>query len=160
MQAESREEINLIGHALYPVLLCAAAGTGDTKGVSQILEMGGNPNCSDYDGRSPLHIAASEGNLEVVDLLLDVGASVHSKDRFGHNALYDAVMNRHPAVVELLFKTGAQFDLEPTKLGLILCTYEKTIITHPLKISFVFTKVRPQMATLKRSSCCLAPEPT
>ncbi|KAL0170485.1 hypothetical protein M9458_035081, partial [Cirrhinus mrigala] len=47
-----------------------------------------NPN---YDGRTPLHIAACEGHLNVVRYLLNKGVTINVKDRFGDTPLHNAV---------------------------------------------------------------------
>jgi ankyrin repeat protein len=43
---------------------------------------GVDPNSSDYDRRSVMHVAASSGNLRVVQGLLQVGANVNIQDRY------------------------------------------------------------------------------
>lgn len=48
----------------------------------------------DYDGRTPLHIAACEGHYNVVEYLLGHGATVYAKDRYGHTPLHNAVKFR------------------------------------------------------------------
>ena len=44
--------------------------TGDLEGLRKII-VKVDVNCSDYDKRTPLHLAAAEGHLEVVELLGD-----------------------------------------------------------------------------------------
>jgi len=46
-----------------------------------MIEAGESVNSSDYDRRTPLHVACSEGHVGVVILLVNKGASVHAKDR-------------------------------------------------------------------------------
>ena len=55
------------------------------------LIQGGDFNLSDYDGRTPLHIASSEGHIETVRFLLQHGASLHARDRYNNTPLTDAI---------------------------------------------------------------------
>ena len=61
-----------------------------------------NLNCSDYDHRTPLHIAAAEGNQDIVELLLKAGAAIDVKDRWGRTPLDDAVFGKHAHIARLL----------------------------------------------------------
>lgn len=79
---------------LFPVLMCAAAGSGDIDEVKYLLKQGASVNQGDYDNRTPLHLAASEGHLEVVQMLLQYGANPSLKDRWGGTPLQDAVRQK------------------------------------------------------------------
>uniref|UniRef100_A0A671V278 asparaginase n=1 Tax=Sparus aurata TaxID=8175 RepID=A0A671V278_SPAAU len=105
-----KEELEAIRDALTPPLACAAAKIGDVEALEALKEMGSNLCLGDYDGRTPLHIAACEGHLNMVQYLLINGASVYAKDRYGDTPLCNAVRFRHKDVVQLLRKTGAHFS--------------------------------------------------
>eukprot|EP00002_Diphylleia_rotans_P027521 TRINITY_DN551_c0_g2_i2.p1 TRINITY_DN551_c0_g2~~TRINITY_DN551_c0_g2_i2.p1 ORF type:complete len:705 (-),score=121.62 TRINITY_DN551_c0_g2_i2:117-2231(-) len=77
--------------------LINAAGTGDVEEATRLIRAGVSVNCADYDGRTPLHLAASEGHLPMIDLLLLNGADINKTDRFGGTPLTDAM--RHSARV-------------------------------------------------------------
>ncbi|XP_051749012.1 L-asparaginase 1-like isoform X2 [Ctenopharyngodon idella] len=109
LSSSCKEELDAIGDALTPSLACAAAKVGDIEALEAIREMGSDLSMADYDGRTPLHVAACEGHLKVVEYLLSKGATVYARDRFGDTPLRSAVFFRHKDVVKLLRKTGAHF---------------------------------------------------
>ncbi|XP_053701162.1 60 kDa lysophospholipase isoform X1 [Synchiropus splendidus] len=118
-----KEELEAIRDALTPPLACAAAKIGDIEALEALKEMGSNLCLGDYDGRTPLHVAACEGHLKVVQYLLSHGATVYAKDRYRDTPLYNAVRFRHREVVKLLRKTGAHFSRdELDEAGTELCS--------------------------------------
>ncbi|CAG5866400.1 unnamed protein product [Menidia menidia] len=118
-----REELAAIRNALTPPLACAAAKSGDIEALDALREMGSNLCLGDYDGRTPLHVAASDGHLKMVQYLLENGASVHAKDRYGDTPLSNAVRFRQKDTVKLLRKTGAHLSRDQLEeAGSELCS--------------------------------------
>ncbi|XP_027856565.1 60 kDa lysophospholipase isoform X3 [Xiphophorus couchianus] len=123
LSVSCKEELEAIRDALTPSLACAAAKIGDTEALVALKEMGSDLRLGDFDGRTPLHVAACEGHLRLVQYLLNQGASVHAKDRYGDTPLCNAVRFRHKEVVRLLKKTGAHFSREQLEeAGSELCS--------------------------------------
>lgn len=53
-------------HSRAPTDLIAAAASGNVDRIGAIISNGGvDINLADYDGRTPLHLAASGGHLKV-----------------------------------------------------------------------------------------------
>ena len=61
--------------------LCTAVAKGDSDFIRRALAYGVDPNCRDYDHRTPLHIAAAEGLYLIAKMLVEAGASVFATDR-------------------------------------------------------------------------------
>ncbi|KAM4543243.1 60 kDa lysophospholipase isoform 2-T2 [Odontesthes bonariensis] len=118
-----KEELVAIRNALTPPLACAAANSGDIEALDALKEMGSNLCLGDYDGRTPLHVAASNGHHKMVMYLLANGASVHAKDRNGDTPLSNAVRFKQKKIVQLLRKTGAHFSRDQLdEAGTELCS--------------------------------------
>lgn len=79
-----------------------AAARGDLVALRQAAARGVDLAAPNYDGRTPLHLAASEGRADVVAFLLAQGVAVDVQDRWGGTPYDDAARNGHAALAELL----------------------------------------------------------
>uniref|UniRef100_A0ACD5VJM7 Uncharacterized protein n=3 Tax=Avena sativa TaxID=4498 RepID=A0ACD5VJM7_AVESA len=107
------------GRLELPITLCFAVTRGDDNLLHQLLKRNLDPNESDQDGRTALHIAASMGNEQCVKLLLEYGADPNARDSEGKVPLWEALYAKHDTVVQLLVKGGADLSLGDT--GLYCC---------------------------------------
>ncbi|KAL3922272.1 MAG: hypothetical protein SGPRY_004619 [Prymnesium sp.] len=82
--------------------LCQQVQSSDLQGLKLLLECGLSSNSADYDGRTPLHLAASTGNMPMLQLLLKWEATVDMVDRWGGTPMRDAVREGHKEVAFLL----------------------------------------------------------
>ncbi|XVE98269.1 hypothetical protein REPUB_Repub03eG0091100 [Reevesia pubescens] len=98
------------GRMDLPLNLCFATLRGDDLLLHQLLKRGLDPNESDNNGRTALHIAASKGNDNCVLLLLDYGADPNSKDSEGIVPLWEAVLAGHDKVAKLLKENGTNIN--------------------------------------------------
>ena len=79
-----------------------AASTGDIDELKRLIAYGHDLDGADYDGRTPLHLAAAEGRIEAVRYLVNQSITLSPSDRWNNTPLDDARRHDHPDVVELL----------------------------------------------------------
>ena len=72
---------------LLGYLLLEAASENDCYTIREVLSKGVSVNFSDYDKRSPLHLAVNENNIEAITLLMRRGGDIHFKDRWNKTPL-------------------------------------------------------------------------
>jgi len=101
---ESRANIQKV---MMPVMACSAAETGDVAELQGVFRVGESPDCSDYDQRAPLHIAAAEGHVDCVNFLIEKKANVNIADRWGSVPLDDACLKQKEKVCDILLAQGA-----------------------------------------------------
>ncbi|KAG6627699.1 hypothetical protein CIPAW_15G147500 [Carya illinoinensis] len=103
---EQGVDINISGATLVVDdaggFLCTTVVRRDVDLLKKVLSNGINPNASNYDRRTPLHIAASEGLYSMAELLLEAGAIVLSRDRWGNTPLVDASIGGNKDLIKLL----------------------------------------------------------
>ncbi|GJM93728.1 hypothetical protein PR202_ga10311 [Eleusine coracana subsp. coracana] len=104
------------GRLDLPITLCFAVNRGDDFLLHQLLKRGLDPNESDNNGHTALHIAASKGNEQCVKHLLDYGADPNARDSEGKVPLWEAMCEKNEAVVQLLVQNGADLSSGDTAL--------------------------------------------
>ncbi|KAL9316386.1 hypothetical protein ACSQ67_017387 [Phaseolus vulgaris] len=98
----------------------SAAFHGDLHQLKGLIRAGADPNKTDYDGRSPIHLAASRGHEDITLFLIKERVDINIKDNFGNTPLLEAVKNGNDRVASLLLKEGASMKIE--NAGSFLCT--------------------------------------
>ncbi|KAG8383669.1 hypothetical protein BUALT_Bualt04G0037900 [Buddleja alternifolia] len=100
--------------------LNSAAYYGDLYQLKSLIRAGADLNKTDYDGRSPLHLAASRGYEDITLFLIQEGIDVNAEDKSGSTPLFEAIKNGHEIVALLLSKEGALLKID--NAGSYLCT--------------------------------------
>jgi Amt family ammonium transporter len=77
----------------YVFMLCQTAASGNVAKLKSLVEKQGlDVNLSDYDQRTPLHVAAAAGRAAATAYLLTQSASPGAKDRWGQTPLDSAAV--------------------------------------------------------------------
>jgi glutaminase len=91
-----------------------SASHGDLDEILRLEAEGVSPNIADYDGRTPLHLAASEGQIEVVKHLITKEVSLNPKDRWENTPLDDAIKSNHKDI-QILLENAMQLQEKNVK---------------------------------------------
>jgi ankyrin repeat protein len=93
-------------------------------------------NERDYNGMTPLYLAAENGLLANIRRLIDADANLDLEDNEGRTALLAAVQNNHPDAVRLLLEKGAGIEklqvahwralLKPLEAEIVVVTEKKS----------------------------------
>lgn len=85
--------------------LCEFAAKGQLDRIQHLVNSGADPFKGDYDGRTPMHLAAAEGHLHILQYLSEMpGANLSCVDRFGGTPLDDAIRSSQPHVQDWLME--------------------------------------------------------
>ena len=98
--------------------MIAAARTGNTEKVKQLLSKGADINAPEPEsGDTPLLAAIDKGQWETAEFLLKQGPDLGLEDKSGNSPLYLAVSRGDSglAMVNLLLEAGVAVDLGPKK---------------------------------------------
>jgi ankyrin repeat protein len=121
----SMEDLAKIEAELVPILLCSYTHQNDIRNVKKLLHKGADINATDYDLRSPLHIAACDDNMELCFLFVTkFRANVNLLDDFDGTPLYDAFCHGNFNLIPFLYARGARMpDSKAKELTFYLCAF-------------------------------------
>jgi len=77
-----------------------SASNGDLDELHRLESEGISLDLADYDGRTPLHLAACENQEEIIDYLLTSCEKLEPKDRWGNTPLIDAENAGHKSIAK------------------------------------------------------------
>jgi glutaminase len=77
-------------HTIDSYEMIFACAAGDLSKIIALVNRKVSVNCSDYDGRTPLHLAVAESRFVVVEFLLRQNANKNAKDRWGKTPVEEA----------------------------------------------------------------------
>lgn len=122
LHLSSGEEMDEIENVFFPSLVCSAVKMGNVSRLESLQKYGANLLSCDYDGRTPLHVAASDGLYDIVEFLLNNGALVHVRDRDDNTPLMSAIKADHFEIIELFIQCGGHLTASPLSIGEMLCS--------------------------------------
>lgn len=90
--------------------IARAAAENDTAKVRQLITSGSNPNETNDESRTGLHIAAINGNLSIAAILIKGRAKLDITDKLGNTPLHYAADRNQVEMATLLLDAGAAAD--------------------------------------------------
>nr|XP_009392582.2 PREDICTED: potassium channel KOR2-like isoform X2 [Musa acuminata subsp. malaccensis] len=97
----------------------SAAYHGDISRLQVLINAGADPNKTDYDGRTALHMAACKGHEQVVKFLIQRGSNTNCIDKFGTSPLFETLKTGNDRIAAILVENGAILNLDDA--GNYLC---------------------------------------
>ena len=82
--------------------LCDLAREGAAAEIIVYLKNGADPNCTDHNASTPLHLAAAAGMRKTAEVLLSRGARLELTDRWGATPAACAEREGHHSLLDLL----------------------------------------------------------
>ena len=96
--------------------------------VRQLIHAGAAADATDWDERTPAHVAATKGHLTILRYLLRVCAvPIDIKDHEGSTPLDDAIRYHNKDCVSWLVEQKAEYDHQKLKEDLIDASARKNI---------------------------------
>ena len=96
--------------------LCQAIIDDDLEHVEDWLTQdGADPNCRDYTGRTPLHLAVTSSSPEIVQTLINHGARLVARLADGRTALHLAAARGHVGIVKMILQKSEENEEEESK---------------------------------------------
>lgn len=89
-------------YMLYPFLMCSASTQNNVYFVNELIKNGADVNVKDYEGKTPLHIAAKMNYPELAQILIENGAKLDSVDEKGLTPLDYAKEYNNENIIKLL----------------------------------------------------------
>ena len=107
------------------------------EAINELVQLGGDKDVKDANGRTALHAAASNGHVEAINVLVQLGLDKEAKDAGGGTPLHYAAVEGHVEAINVLVQLGA------CKYGCTDCQWRNAAPARP-----VFDTV-----SIRRRSC-------
>jgi ankyrin repeat protein len=105
----------------YIIKMCEFAATGMIEKIMVLSENGVDVGQGDYDGRTPLHLAACNGQTAVLELLLrQQTVVINAVDRFGGTPYEDALRHERKGAAAILEEAGGIRTGDPRLKDVVL----------------------------------------
>ncbi|HLO57514.1 MAG TPA: ankyrin repeat domain-containing protein [Bacteroidales bacterium] len=91
--------------------LIKSAEEGDSVQVKTLVRSGVNPNCTTWEGVTPLMFASQNGHINIVKYLLYAGAKPNLQAVDGNTALILAIQTGQIAIAETLIQNKADINM-------------------------------------------------
>ncbi|KAF2476310.1 ankyrin [Lindgomyces ingoldianus] len=96
--------------------LCQGIIDGDVEHVEDWLSQeGSDPNCRDYTGRTPLHLAVTSSTPDVVKTLIDRGARLVARLADGRTALHLAAARGNVEIIKMILQKSEENEEQEAK---------------------------------------------